>query len=386
MKKGLKNRPRVFISAAEPSGDAYGAILIRDVRERRPQAQFVGIAGPKMQAQGCQAIYDMTRHSAMLLGVLGSAGAAITVLSRTTDQFCRHYFDAAVVIDSPMLHLPIALRAKMRSIPVLYYVAPQLWAWGESRAGKIRSRVDKLAVILPFEQEYFRNLGLDATYVGHPLFDVLSARTVDSDRVHQIRSLGQPLVAMLPGSRKHVVEEVLPGQLEVARAICDRFRGVHIAISVANPAVGDVIRRQTEQCRSSVTLYSSQNAELLLAADLALVASGTATLEVANYGCPMIVMYNGSRLLYHLFARWMIRLEHFSLINILARRRLVPEFMAYYKSTAPISKCAIDLLCSPEKLDAMRKGLSDTIAPIRDTGASARTAEILLRMIDGATH
>ena len=386
MEFGLKKGPRVFISAAEPSGDLYGAFLIREVRRRRPQAQFVGVAGPAMQAEGCRAIYDMTGHAAMLLGVLGSAGRAMTVLSRTTGEFCGHRYDAAVVIDSPMLHLPVALRAKMRAIPVLYYVAPQLWAWGESRIHKVRARVDELAVILPFEKEYFENLGLQATYVGHPLFDALTQRTADSDLVARIRSLGRPRIAILPGSRKHVVREVLPGQLQVARAICDRFPRAHVGISVASSTVADTIRRQVDQSRCSVTLYPSPNTELLRAADLALVASGTATLEVAHYGCPMIVMYNGSRLMYHLVGRWMVRLKDLSLINILAGRRLVPEFMPYYNSTVPIAQCAIDLLSSSEKLHRMAQDLRRTIAPIRRPGASARTADLLLQMIDAAAH
>jgi len=377
--------PRIYISAAEPSADLYGGALISEVRRRRPDIEFAGIAGPAMRGAGCETIADMTSHSAMLLGVLGNTGKAITAVSRTSHQLATRRFDAMVVIDSPMLHFPMALRARLHAVPVLYYVAPQLWAWGEWRSHKLRSRVDRLAVILPFEQQYFANIGIDSTYVGHPLFDALAARTVDEDAIKRIRGCGQPVVAILPGSRRHVVEEVLPGQLEVAAAIVGRFPRVHLGVSVAGDSVEQTIRTSLRRSGLTATLYRSQNAELLSAADLTLVASGTATLEVAYYSSPMIVMYNGSKAMYHLLARWLIRLKHFSLINILAGRRVVPEFMPYYDSTQPIAGSAIDLLSSADDLARMRADIASVLRPIRQPGASARTADLLLSMI-GHSH
>lgn len=375
--------PRIFISAAEPSGDLHAAALIRRVRARCPGASFVGVAGPAMQESGCRSIFDMTSHSSMLMGVVGNARRAMTVLSRTTDELSRHPYDAAVLIDSPVLNLPIALRAKMRAIPVLYYIAPQLWAWGASRASKVRARVDQLAVVLPFEQEYFRRLGLNATYVGHPLFDSLADRVPDSATVEVIRRTGQPVLAILPGSRKHVVKEVLPGQLEVARVIRVRYPRVHVGVSVASDVVSDTIRHCMNASGVSATTYAGKNADLLTAADLTLVASGTATLEVAHYGSPMIVMYNGSKLMYHLFARWKLTLKHLCLINILAERELIPEFMPYYDSTIPIGRCAVDLLSAPDRLADMRRELSELLSGFNQPGASDRVADILLNMASG---
>jgi lipid-A-disaccharide synthase len=337
-----------------------------------------------MRGAGCEGIFDMTTGAAMLTGILGSAGKAFEAWGRTTDLFSHRKIDAAVVIDSPMLNLPIALRSKSRAIPTLYYIAPQLWAWGAYRVHKVRARIDKLAVVLPFEEAYFRNWGLDATYVGHPLFDVLSARRADADAVSEIRSAGEPVIAILPGSRTHVVSEVLPGQLAVARGIRDRYGRCHVGVSVAGDAVAGRIDTAISRSGVSASVYRGQNAELLSAADLTLVASGTATLEVAHYGSPMIVMYNGSKLMYQLLGRWMITLDHFSLVNILAGRRAVPEFMPYYDSPVPIIESALDLLASPSRLQRMRDDLSEIIAPIREPGASDRTAALLLDMID--TH
>ncbi len=378
----MKTAPRIFISAAEASADLYGALLIGEVTRLRPDAEFVGVAGPAMQSAGCRPIADLTSHAAMLLGILGNLRRGKRVLRRAGSLLSNEPFDAAALIDSPMLHLPLARRARSAQVPVMYYVAPQVWAWGAARTKKIRARVDRLAVILPFEEPYFRNQGVDATYVGHPLFDALAARPPDADAVQQLRATGGTRLALLPGSRRHVVKEVLPGQLEVASRIGQRFPDLHVGVSVAGDPVAHLIEDLTESSPLDVSLHRDGNAELLAAADLTLVASGTATLEVAHYGSPMIVMYKASRLMYHLFARHTVRIKKYSLINILAGRTIVPEFMPYYTSTAPIAASAIDLLASAHNLKRMRQEIRETIEPIRQPGASARAARLLVELAD----
>jgi len=374
--------PLVFISAGEPSADGHAASLIRAVRHLRPEVRFVGVAGPAMTEAGCWPIFDMTRYSAMLLGAARAVIPAIRLLATTRRHLRRYPFSAAVVVDSPTLNLPIARRAKLRGLPVLYFIAPQLWAWGQFRIRKLRARVDRMAVILPFEQDYFRSCGIKATYVGHPLFDRLSGLSAEQEAVASIRSRGQPVLAILPGSRRHVVREVLPGQLEVAGQILDRFSGAHIGVSVANAQTAAVIDELLDGTELPVTRYRDQNANLLTAADLALVASGTATLEVAYRHTPMIVMYNANRWAYHLVGRWFINTPHLSLVNILAGRELVPEFMPYYRSARPIADRAINLLADPDARRRMSDDLAALVDPLVKTDASANTARILLEMIN----
>lgn len=373
--------PLVFISAGEPSADAHAASLIRAVHRVRPEVRFVGVAGPAMTEAGCWPIFDMTRYSAMLLGVVRAIIPAIRLLATTRRHLRRYPFAAAVVVDSPTLNLPIARRAKLHNLPVLYFIAPQLWAWGQFRTRKVRARVDRMACILPFEQEYFRARGIDATYVGHPLFERLTARTPDQNAVASIRSLGQPVLALLPGSRKHVAREVLPGQLDVARQILQRFGEVHIGVSVANSQTEPVIDDLLGVSGLPVTRYRDRNADLLSAADLALVASGTATLEVAYRHTPMIVMYNANRWAYHLVGRWFINTRYFCLVNILADRELVPEFMPYYTSTRPIADRAIALLADSDARDRMSDELARLLDPLVKTGTADNTARMLLEMI-----
>jgi lipid-A-disaccharide synthase len=374
-------RPLIFISAAEQSADLHGAALIRATRQLRPSARFVGVAGPRMVAEGCWPIFDMTRHAAMLLGVFGAAGRAVAMLSSAAAHLRRYAFDAAVVIDSPTLHLPLAGRAQAAGIPVMYYIAPQMWAWGAYRIHKLRNRVDRLAVILPFEEQYFRDQGVDARYVGHPLMDQLRAVEVDSAAVDAVRNGAYRFVALLPGSREHVVREVLGGQLEIAERIVKAVPGVRFGVSVANDHVAPVVAAALAKCRVPINTCAGGHAALIRAADLVLVASGTTTLEVAYHQRPMIVMYNASPWFYRLIGRWMIHTPHLSLPNILAGHEIVPEFMPYYRSTEPIARRAIALLQSDDMRRRMVRELGTMIESLKTGNASKHAAKMLLDMV-----
>lgn len=377
----------VFISAAEPSADQHGADLIRAARGMRSDLRFVGVAGPKMIAAGCESIFDMTSHAGMLLGAVKVAGRAAKMMS-VADRYLRmHPFAAAVVIDSPTLHLPLAGRAQAAGVPVMYYIAPQMWAWGAYRIHKLRNRCDRVAVIFPFEEEYFRGQGVEAEWVGHPLADQVAAERPDEKRVAGIRAKGAPIVALLPGSRKHVVESILPDQLEVAARIAERFPRAHFGVSVAGPGVAPLVAGALQRINRAEKdgrweLFPKERAELIEAADLVLVASGTTALEVAFRERPMIVMYQSSPLFYHAVGRWMIRTPFLSLPNILAGEEIVPEFMPYYRSTEPIVAKALELLEQPPLREEMVERLAKVVAPLRGPSAARNAAEMLLEMME----
>lgn len=373
--------PRIFISAAEPSADEHAANLIRAFRAAHPEYRFEGVAGPRMAAAGCESIFDMTRHSAMLLGALGAVRQAQRMLSLAGECLRMRSFDAAVVVDSPTLHLPLAARAKAAGVPVMYFIAPQLWAWGGWRIYKLRHNVEQLACILPFEEAYFRNQGVNAQFVGHPLADKLATQPVDEAQVARLRSDGSPVVALLPGSRRHVVSEVLPGQVVVASAITRAFPSATFVASVANAQTKPIIHEAAARSQLRMIAHDGPVGEAIRAADLVLVASGTSALEVAFHERPMIVMYNASRVFYHLVARWVIQTDFLSLPNILAGREVVPEFMPYYRSTSPIAETAIRLLDDKTARERMLAELREIVAPLRNTQASQATAALLNRMI-----
>jgi lipid-A-disaccharide synthase len=341
----------------------------------------VGIAGPRMRQAGCHGLFDMTEHARMLLSVLGSLGRGLHMVGVCKACLERLPIDATVVIDSPLVHLHVAGLAHRRRIPVMYYVAPQLWAWGAKRMDKVRERVDRLAVLWPFEVEFFAKHNVPATLVGHPMFDEDLQQAVDAELAEEIRRSGDPIIAMLPGSREPVVEAVLQGQLEVATAIKERFPKAAFVVSAANDPVARIIEAEIRSVPLPVTMHREAYRTLIATADLVLAASGTVTLEVAAQHKPMVVMYQASRLMYNLVGRWVVKTKLYSLPNVLAQRVIVPEFMPYYRSTEPIAREALDILSKPQRQQQMIQELREITEPLRHGDSAGRAAEELLAML-----
>lgn len=385
-----KRRLNIFISVAEQSADEHAAALIRAFLKKHPHASFHGLAGPAMRDAGCGCLEDMTTKSAMAVAALRRVPEAWLLLRRLKAHLRETRYDAAVVIDSPALNLPIAKLCHSVGLPVLYYIAPQTWAWGWRwwRNRRIQKRIDRIACIWPFEEDYFKQANIPATFVGHPSFDRLLSRKTDDSRIKEIRGDGTPVVTLLPGSRRHVVEEVLPGQLQVAGALAIRHPKARFPIVAANDEARTLIDQAVAKFKKplQIRVFSgdADRAAAIQAADFALVASGTVTLEVAYHATPMIVMYNTNRWIYDLIGRWLISTPHLSLPNILAGRRIVPEFMPYYRSVDPIIATAVEWLASPSKLERVRGDLRAIIQPLSKTGAAQNAAAQLFDLINAA--
>lgn len=378
-----QNPPRVFISAAEQSADEHAAALIREAHTLLGPIDFEGLAGPAMRDAGCECFHDMTARSAMALKALGRVPEALMLMNRLKRHLATRTFDAAVLVDSPTLHLPMARLFRARGIPVLYYIAPQTWAWAPWRNARIAQRVTRMACIWPFEEAYFRGHGIEATYVGHPSFDHLLSTKIDKSRVTALRGGATPVLTLLPGSRKHVVDEVLPGQLAVAKALSSRFRQLKCLIVAANDTVRDQIAGHLSgmHLNHEILMGAEERGAAIEAADLVLAASGTVTLEVAYRGAPMIVMYNHGRWLYTLAGRFLINLKYLSIPNILAGRAVVPEFMPFYHTVDPIIARALELLSTPASLEKMRAELKNLIGPMVKPGAAENTAQELAKIL-----
>ncbi len=376
--------PLIFISAAEPSADLHGASLIRAVRAIDPTYRFVGVAGPKMQAEGCVALDDWTQHAAMLLSAVGLVGRALRLMRRVREFVSTNRVAAAVVIDSPALHLPMGKRLRRAGVPVLYYIAPQFWAWGAWRMPRLRRAADSVAAILPFEENYFRRHGIEARFVGHPLLDACEQRPESPGAAAPAAAPGHPSIALLPGSRRHVVKSLVGDQLAVAAALRASHPNATIGVSVAGPSVAPLIEDAVRASGVAATLCRTGHSALVESADLVLVASGTTTLEVALQGRPMIVMYQASRLAYHLVGRWVLSTRYLSLPNILAGREVVPEFMPYYGSLEPVIAAARRILDDAGYRQTMIRDLAEATAGLAGGAASRTTAAMLVEMVDNA--
>ncbi len=376
---------RIFISVAEDSADVHAAALLRKARELLPHCSFHGLTGPRLRAAGAETIFDLSAHAAMLTGVFSIVGRARQAIRTVEHSWQTNPPDLVVLLDSPELHLRLARRAHARGLPVLYYIAPQTWASRAGRNRQIAETVDRLACILPFEQDYFRRANINAEYVGHPLFETLRRERPDPEVVDRLRSGGKPLVAILPGSRRHVIDAVLPRQLAVLRKLRAAGAAARAAISAVSEDRAEQIRSQLTANNAQSEIIVTDSASLLTAADLALVASGTATLHVAHYRKPMIVMYDAGRLLgalYRPFGRFVLKTPHLSLVNILAGRRIVPEFMPFVRDTGAVARVASRLLTDQDWRELMIAQLDEVVRPLENSNASENVCRIIREMLE----
>lgn len=373
--------PRVLITAAEVSGERHAAKLVRAMQSLRDGIEFHGLGGEAMREAGVHLLADTVSNARMGLGALLRAREVWRLLRKTSAQYRAHRPDLHICVDSWTMNSHFARLAKRFGVPVLYYVAPQTWASREGRVRAMRRVIDRLACILPFEQDYFRSRGIHATFVGHPLFDDLPRERLplQGGRFPD----APPVIALPAGSRRSVARANFPRQLAVARRIRAVFPDARFLVPTT--ANTDAVVRETIGSLDWIEPRRDAFDEVARRADLAITVSGTAAVQLAAWGVPMIVVYAGSRLLWHGLGRWMIRTRTFSLVNLLSAdpsRRTVPEFVPWYGSVAPVAECAIDLLRSPQKRSEQRRGLAEMIARIEGVGASERAARLAIDMLD----
>jgi lipid-A-disaccharide synthase len=369
---------RVFMTAAEASGDQHAAELARSLRQLDPSIQIDGIGGAKMAAAGVTIHHESIGRAAM-----GWRGALRAVeVWRWMRWLKRRYRDDPpdlhISVDSSAMNLPFAKLAKRLSVPVMYYIAPQLWASREGRIKQVRVFVDRLAVIFPFEQEYFRKHGVSATFVGHPLFDALPRQRPRSPAPKFPEA--PPVIGVIPGSRRSEVKANLPHLLDVTR----RLRAAHPGARFLIPTTS-ITHELVKRIAGAAPVGIDRDGfdRIVPQCDLCLVKSGTSTVQVAAYGVPMIVVYRLNPLLWHLAARWIIKTPHIAMVNILAGNiELVPEFIPWYGSNNGVAACALDFLAHPKKLAEQSEKLRELIATIDHPGASLNAAKLALEMIE----
>jgi len=384
----LEGKKRIFLSACEASGEAHCANLIKALKNsasksmgnQRLELEFVGVGGKKMAAAGCELIEDTVQRAAMIYNVFGHIGYYYKLIGRIKNYFKENQIDLVVVCDSPAFNFHVAKAAKKAKVKVLWYVAPQLWAWAPWRVRKLKRRTTKLACILPFEKEWFGSHNIDTTFVGNPIFDDLSIDINDSYKSYAEFDPRTAKIALLPGSRKAEIESLWLPMQKIVKRLRLRWPNLEVIASAVDDTALEELKRTS--IRSFKCTYTTEPVDITAAkADLALVASGSATLQVAAAGCPMVIMYQSSKLLWHLFGQWLIKTRFLSLVNILARKELVKEFMPYFTSLEPIfGKCSA-LLNNKHRLISLSRDLVTLIEPLATGKASQKTAQLALEML-----
>lgn len=376
-----KRTYRLFVSAAEPSGDSHCAALITALQQTGYDIDFVGVGGPKMASAGCTLLETTTGRAAMIYKAFRHVGWYYKLKGRISRFLKSNKVDLVIVCDSPAFNFHVAKAAKKRGINTLFYVAPQLWAWAPWRIRKLRRSCDKLCCILPFEHDWFNQKGVDTTFVGNPLLDDLPGDLRAYKRDYRRFDANSVTIAIMPGSRAAEIDALWRPMQQIALRIKEKYQ----AAKFVTAAVDEHRRHRLEvtqiegfECEYAV----GSLVDAARSADFSLVASGSATLQVAAAGCPMVIMYQSSKLLWHLLGRWLVRGEHLSLVNILAAGKLVPEFMPYFGSIEPIVEAVQQLLQDTGKLAKLSSKLIDLAQPLRKGTASENVAQIVGQMLD----
>ena len=371
-----------MIVAGETSGELYGGLLASALRKRRPDIRIIGVGGERMQQAGVELISGI----ASAFGLAEAVSSVRTIkqtFSKAVNALQTVNPDLLVLIDYPDFNLKLAAEARKNNIKVLYYVSPQVWAWRKKRVPKIARLVDRMAVVLPFEEEIYKPSGLACEFVGHPVYDEIKNLPVNKDLLKSALGLenGRPLLSLLPGSRPHELQRLLPLMLEVVREFKKEHETYQFCMPFAPNTDIEKYRTMVQLLEGEgVTINKGESLKTLAASDLAVVASGTATLQAALLNVPLVVVYKVFPLTYFL-GRMIVRgVKHISLVNILSDREVVKEL---FQKDATVGQILQELkkILSDEY---HKKNMLDAYDRIRDIyssrNASARVADMVEEM------
>jgi lipid-A-disaccharide synthase len=373
--------PRIVIIAGEASGDILAAGLIRAVRAQRPDVQFEGIAGPLMREAGCVAWRDSTELSVMgLFEVLRHLPRLLGVLRDTRSRLAEDPPDLLIGVDAPDFNLRIEAFARQRGIATVHYVSPSVWAWRESRVATLRDACDHVLCLLPFEAEFLDRHGVRGHFVGHPLADEIEA-VADPATVRDSLGIRAPrVVAMLPGSRGGEVSRLAPVMARTAAWLAQRDPALEFVVPVAAPRLAGSIRDAFARDAEAVPVHlvAGEARQAMAAADVVLIASGTATLEAMLVNRPMVVVYRFAPLTYYLLLGLkLVKVEHFSLPNLMAGRDLVPEFLQSAVVPENLGPAVEFWLNNPAQREEITGEFSQLAASLR-RNASEQSARVVL--------
>ena len=373
---------RVLLVAGEASGDVHGADLVRALRASLPALEVFGLGGDQLRAEGMRTIADASEVATVgLTEGAGRLGALLRVYRLLVARLRDDPPDLCVLIDFPEFNLRLARVARRAGVPVLYYIAPQVWAWRRGRVRKIARRVDRLAVVFPFEPALYEGHLPEVEFVGHPLLDRVRA-TRPREETLRLYDLdpARHTVLLLPGSRAKEVANLLPGMMDAARRLA-ATTPVQFALALAHTVRRGDVEAMLRSGGVDVTVVDGDAYNLMAAAQVALVASGTATLECALLECPMVIVYRMSPFTFFVARRLVRGVRHIGMPNIVAGRQVVPELLQREARGERIAAVARDILETPGRREAMVADLRDVRARLGRGGAAERVAEIAVELL-----
>ena len=369
-----------MVSCGEPSGDLYAASLTRELLRLAPGTMVTGFGGERLRAAGASLTDDFSGLSVTgLVEVARLLPKTFATYRRLVAEARTNRPDVFVAIDFPDFNFRLAHAVRRLGVPVVYYISPQLWAWRPGRMKTMKRIADRVLVIFPFEEDIYRQAGVSATWVGHPLLDELLApqpRTLLRERLGAGAS--DSLVALLPGSRTNEVTQILPTLIDAATLIRARRPSVKFVVARA-PHLDDALFEPLKRLSGPPLVVEGKTDDVLAAADLALLASGTVTVQAAIHECPMVVVYRLAPLTYRL-GKPFVRVDTYAMANLVAGRRVVPELIQERFTPEAVSTEALDILTNSSRAEKMKSELRDVRRRLGEAGASARAAREVLEV------
>ncbi|WP_455380684.1 lipid-A-disaccharide synthase [Acidihalobacter prosperus] len=375
--------PRVLIITGEASGDQHAAQLVRAVLEKKPETQFAGIGGKAMKQAGVDILVDSAD-----LAVVGLVEVLIhyRTLRRALEQMKKRLRedqpDLLILVDYPDFNLRLAKTARELGIKVLYYISPQVWAWRRKRVFTIRDRVNLMAVVFPFELPFYQSVGVPARYVGHPLVDeAQSGLTRDQAALTLGLDPKQPIVGLFPGSRRSELQRLLPIQLEAARRLKSEITDLQFILPCASTLNDEIIQPYLKDNPLNIKIVSANFYDVIQCCDAITSASGTATLEIALMGKPLVVIYRVNPISYMIMQR-LVKVDHIALCNIVAGKRIAKELIQHEATPEAIALELKRLLTDDAYVADMGESFADLKQQLGSGQSSSNIGDLTLEMLD----
>jgi lipid-A-disaccharide synthase len=373
---------RILIIAGEASGDLHGSSLVRETLLLDPSLHFFGIGGSLMQAEGVEILVDAREMAVVGLVEVATHFPTIYRAFRKMERILKENPpELLILIDYPDFNLRLAAIAKSAGVKVLYYISPQVWAWRVGRVKKIARIVDRMAVVFPFEVPFYEKEGVPVSFVGHPLVDSVHP-TMSLEEARDSFGIDPDCrtIGLFPGSRKQEIRKHLPILLESARILKERFPDLQFILPLASSLDRSDVAPYLDSSGMMVTLVEGRGHDVIQVCDAIISVSGTVTLEVALLGVPLVLIYQVSPLTY-LVAKWLIRVDHVGLCNIVADKRVVREMIQYQATPEGIAEEIARILSDSSYAEEIRTGLALVRKRLGSGGCSARVAAIVQEML-----
>lgn len=372
---------KVMISVGEASGDLHGASVATALKNIQPGIKLLGMGGQAMRSVGVEIVHDIAD-----LGVIGfvevikNLPRLFALRDSLVELMAAERPDVLVVIDYPDFNMRLAEKAKQLGIPVVSYISPSAWAWRKGRAKNVAKLVDRLAAIFPFEADVYREAGANVTFVGHPLLDIVKPSLTKSEAYafFKVKS-DQPVVLLLPGSRNQEIKTLLPVMLEAGEKIVEQVPNCQFFLPVASTISREMLQNILSQYKLNVNLTNEYTYDLMAIADSAIAASGTVTLEAALMKLPCVVVYKLAALTY-LLGKFLVKIPHFSLPNIIAGRQIIPELLQDQANATNIAQAVLPMLQDDVEKKRLQQDLAEVRHKLGDVGAVDRVARVILEV------